>query len=140
MTRVVRRRMGLTALLLTLTGLAAGDAGRQGMEPVVYTVSFPSPEDHLAEVQVSFSTGGRASVEVMMPVWSPGFYRVEDYAAQVLDLTARGPDGEPLGVQRLPPGRWRIETGGAARFTLSYRLLCARNFVTATGCRLSSGC
>lgn len=98
---------------------------------MVYTVSFPSPGDHLAEVQVSFPTGGRASVEVMMPVWSPGFYRVEDYAAQVLDLTARGPEGEPLGVQRLPPGRWRIETGGAARFTLSYRLLCARNFVTA---------
>jgi M61 glycyl aminopeptidase/Peptidase M61 N-terminal domain len=66
----------------------------------------------------------------MMPVWSPGYYRVEDYAAQVSDLSARRPDGKALTVERVPPNRWRIDTGGASRVVLTYRLLCTRYFVT----------
>jgi predicted metalloprotease with PDZ domain/uncharacterized protein YbbC (DUF1343 family) len=103
----------------------------QAVEPAVYTLSFPSPEDHVAVVEASLPTGGRGSVDLMLPVWSPGYYRVEDYAAQVLELSARGLDGDALAVQRIPPNRWRVEARGAPRILLSYRLLCTRAFVTA---------
>src|SRR5262249_31733036 len=58
-------------------------------EPIVYTVRFLAPEKHVAEVEATLSTGSRPSFELMMPVWSPGFYRVEDYAGKVEGLTAR---------------------------------------------------
>ena len=44
----------------------------------------------------------------MMPVWSPGFYRVESYATNVHDVAAHGADGEALAVEQ------RSRTGGAS--------------------------
>jgi Peptidase M61 N-terminal domain len=59
---------------LTLSGLALA---ARAAEPIIYTVKFPAPDTRIAEVEAAFPTGRRA-IELMMPVWSPGFYRVED--------------------------------------------------------------
>jgi predicted metalloprotease with PDZ domain len=68
----------------------------------------------------------------MLPVWSPGYYVVQDYAANVQDLAARAPDGRVLDVNRRSRNRWRITTGGAAAVAIEYRLTCRSRFVT--GC------
>ena len=75
-------------------------------------------------------TGGRPSVELMMAVWSPGFYRVEDYARKVEGLAARTPDGIALEVESTRKNRWRIATKGRAKVVVSYRLTCDRRSVT----------
>ncbi|MCG6957824.1 MAG: hypothetical protein LJF04_17680 [Gemmatimonadetes bacterium] len=105
-------------------------ARSQAVEPAVYEVSFPSPEEHIAAIEATLPTRAQPAVEVMIPIWSPGYYRVEDYAAQVHDLTAHGPEGQVLDVRRIPPNRWRIGAGGMSRIVLSYRLSCTRYFVT----------
>jgi hypothetical protein len=65
---------------LTLSGLVWT---ARAAEPVIYTVKFTAPDTRIAEVEAAFPTGKRATIELMMPVWSPGFYRVEDYASRV---------------------------------------------------------
>jgi predicted metalloprotease with PDZ domain len=97
---------------------------------VVYSIRFPDLSEQLAEIEVAFPTGGLAELELRMPVWSPGFYRVQDYAAKVRDLSARGPDGEVFPVSKSRPNRWRIETGGAERVWVTYVLHCPDSFVT----------
>lgn len=119
----------VVALVLTLAVTAFLEAAPR-VEPAVYTVRFPAPADHLASIEATFPTGGQASIEIMLPIWSPGYYKVEDYAAQVRDLTARTTSGRALAVERIPPNRWRIATGGAERIVVSYGLLCTRYFVT----------
>lgn len=42
----------------------------------------------MVEVLATVPTSGRRSIDLMMPVWSPGYYRVEDYAANVRELKA----------------------------------------------------
>ena len=86
--------------------------------------------DAVAEVDAMVPTGGRASIELMMAVWSPGFYRVEDYAKRVRDLSARAPDGTKLEVQQPKKNRWRLETGGRPTVVVSYRLTCEQRSVT----------
>src|SRR5262245_32035995 len=109
-----------------LAGAAPAD------EPIVYAVKFPAPATHVAEVEATVPTGGRASVELMMPVWTPGFYRVEDYAGKVRGLAARTPDGKPLEVEQPRKNRWRVRTGGAAAVVVSYKLLCDGRSVTTS--------
>jgi predicted metalloprotease with PDZ domain len=100
-------------------------------EPVVYAVKVAVPETHYAEIRATFPTGGRGVIELMMPVWSPGFYRVEDYASRVEDLSARSPeDARPLIVERPRPNRWRIQAQGALTVVVTYRLLCDGRSVT----------
>jgi len=118
-----------TALLL-LGGLRVSCAHAQAAEPVTYTVRAIAPETHVVEVAMTIPSVGLAEVEVMMPVWSPGYYRVEDYAEHLRSLVAEREDGRSLPVQVVRSNRWRVTTGGAARVVVRYRLLCERSFVT----------
>ncbi len=128
--RLERRAHVCLALLLLLS--AAGWAPRApAPNPIVYTLSVPHPDTHEAEVRAVVPTGGRATIEMMMPIWSPGYYVVEDYAANVHDLSARTPEGTRLTVEHLRANRWRIETGGSPTLVLTYRITCERGFVTS---------
>lgn len=128
------RRPLLAAVVLPL--VAAG-ASAQRLAPIVYTISVPSVLAPVAAISVQIPTGKKPAVDLMMPVWSPGFYRVEDYAANVQDLSARGANGEVLAVEQPAKNRWRVTTNGAPTITVTYRLLCdgrsvTTNAITAT--------
>ena len=106
----------ILGIVLGVAGPIPGAAAADGREPIVYTVRFPSPEKHAAEVEATIPTGGRPSIELMMAVWSPGFYRVEDYARKVEDLSARTPDGTPWRSKRPEEEPMAdLGTGGAPR-------------------------
>ena len=80
----MRTRFTLSFAPCILLWLAAPlPAVAQAPAPLVYTVKFPEPAKNYALVEAAVPTGGQASVELMMPVWTPGFYRVEDYAGRV---------------------------------------------------------
>ncbi len=125
--RFISRR-AVTALMLAMLLCTARLA--HAAEPIVYTVKFPAPESHIAEVEAVIPTDKRAAIELMMPVWSPGFYRVEEYASRVQSLSARTADGKPLAVEQPQKNRWRIATNGAASVIVSYNLLCTGRSVT----------
>jgi predicted metalloprotease with PDZ domain len=114
--------------------LLIGPAPRAGFaqtyEPITYTVKFPAPDQHRAEVEAIYPTEGRAAIELMMPVWTPGFYRVENYAGKVLDLAARTSEGKTLKVEQPKRNRWIISTSGAKKILVSYKLQCDSRSVT----------
>ena len=89
---IVRRLIVTAAAIACLIGSSPAHLAR-ALEPIVYDVRLV-PESQTADVQVTIPTGKSASIDVMMPVWSPGFYRVEDYASRVQDVTALTPDGQ----------------------------------------------
>lgn len=115
---------------LGLVGLAPHACSAPPVEPITYTVRFPAPDKHIAEVEASFPTDGRKSVELMMPRWTPGFYRIENYADKVQDVTAKSPGGDTLKVVQPKKNRWTVQTDGAKRIVVSYSLKCDSRSVT----------
>jgi predicted metalloprotease with PDZ domain len=100
-------------------------------EPIVYTVKVAEPATHYAEIRATYPVEGRDVIDLMMPLWSPGFYRVEDYASRVESLSARSVgDDRALVVERPFPNRWRIRTPRATTVEVTYRLLCEGRSVT----------
>ncbi|RKI11526.1 M61 family peptidase [Corallococcus sp. AB030] len=87
---------------------------------VHYRVAMPRPHAHLFEVEASFPAG-TDFLDAVMPVWTPGSYLVREYARQVQDVTAQGPDGQPLPVRRVDKRTWRVDARGQA-VTLRYRV------------------
>jgi predicted metalloprotease with PDZ domain len=61
---------------------------------------------------------------------TPGFYRVENYAGQVRDLSARTPNGQALKVEQPRKNRWAAQTGGVPKVVVSYQLRCQSRSVT----------
>jgi predicted metalloprotease with PDZ domain len=121
---------GLVGIVLALAGPISQAVATEEREPIIYTVRFPAPEKHFAEVEASIPTGGLPSVELMMAVWTPGFYRVEDYAKKVEHLAARTPDGSVLEVESTRKNRWRMSSKGSSNVVVTYRLACDRRSVT----------
>jgi predicted metalloprotease with PDZ domain len=66
----------------------------------------------------------------MMAVWTPGFYKVENYATRVRDVSAHAPDGSTRTIAQPLPNRWRIDTGRAAAVIVTYEVLCNERSVT----------
>ena len=51
----------LWPIALTLITMTSPLHAQQSPEPVRYTVSFPAPQSHYAEIQADFPTGGQNS-------------------------------------------------------------------------------
>jgi predicted metalloprotease with PDZ domain len=128
----MRKRYPVLFAPLVWLWLAAATPALAGpaLEPIVYTVKFPEPAKHYALVEAVVPTGKQAAVELMMPVWTPGFYRVENYAGKVDNLSARTPEGKMLPVEQPRKNRWRVQVGGAPAVVVSYRLGCTGRSVT----------
>jgi predicted metalloprotease with PDZ domain len=103
---------------MTNTALSAA----QSADPLRYTLSFPARQNHYVEVEASVPTAGRATIELMMPVWTPGSYMIREYSRNVEDVKASGDNGRALGVEKSAKNRWTIQTGGAPRVTVVYRV------------------
>ena len=68
-----RRAAVAAAIAATLIAIASSPLVSQQRDAIVYTVRVPAPETHYIEVQASLPTGGRAAIDLMMPIWSPGY-------------------------------------------------------------------
>ncbi|MBI4563589.1 MAG: M61 family metallopeptidase [Planctomycetes bacterium] len=87
------------------------------MPIVAYSVSMPQPTSHLLQVTVDIRGIAGTSVELVLPVWTPGSYKIRDYARHVQDFSAGG-----LPVSKVAKNRWRIRTGGRDRVAATYRV------------------
>ena len=88
-------------------------ARAQTLEPIRYTVSFPAPHTHYVEIEAAYPTEGRAQIDLMMAVWTPGSYLIREYARHVEALTASDPARGRLPVEKTRKNRWRVVTNGA---------------------------
>ena len=117
----MHRLLHLFFATLALSLAMTEPASAQAPEPIRYTVRFPAAHTHYFEVEAVYPTGRRPQVELMMAVWTPGSYLVREYQRHVENLVAKA-DGKTLVVVKPVKNRWRIDTGGAASVTVTYRV------------------
>lgn len=99
-------------------------------QPIAYRLAIPHPADHELVVDATFTTTGRDTLDLMMPIWSPGFYRVENYATRMTSLAARTTGGTALDIEHPSPNRWHIATRGSSAVIVTYHLTCRERSVT----------
>lgn len=109
---MTRRNLLLSLALCALPAFAQG--------PIRYTLKFPAPHTHYVEVSASIPASG-PTIEVYMAVWTPGSYLVREYARNVEDFQATA-NGKPLDWSKSRKNRWLIQTGGAQRVELRYKV------------------
>ena len=123
---------------LTIAATFAPAERSATLEPLVYTISFPNPAAKSFNVEVRVPTDGKPSVDLMMAIWSPGFYGIQNYADRVSDFHAQNVRGDALEVTQSSPSRWTVATRGQTAFTATYTVAAPRgsnlgNGVTETG-------
>ena len=113
--RQIRRSAFITSLL---TLVVAATAAAQ--QPTVYRISFPAPEHHYAEVEVTFPSAP-ATLEARMARSSPGRYAIHEYAKNVFDVRAFDGSGKELAITRPNPYQWNV-TGHDGTVRITYKV------------------
>ena len=86
----------------------------------MYHVQPDRPHEHQVGFRGEISGLTGVPFELVLPSWVPGSYHILDYARDVGEVRATGPDGQPRRVERTEKARWRVDPAGAASVELRY--------------------
>jgi predicted metalloprotease with PDZ domain len=116
----MRPRLHLTAgaiaiLFVASTALAGPQPGT-----ITFTISMERPTTHYFHI-VLRCEGLKGEIEdFKMPAWTPGYYRIMDYAKNVVRFQAEDGAGTPLAWEKTAKNTWRVKTGRAPVVSVSY--------------------
>jgi len=97
----------------------------RGVE-IGYTVTIKNPTSHLYDIEMSIKGIRETSVSVSMPAWSPGMYRIENYARNVQDFRASNMRNQPLMWEQTDKQTWRIAKQPADDVDVRYQVFSAQ--------------
>jgi len=93
------------------------------MPPILrYTVAMPQPTNHCFEVTAEIASGVGESIDLVMPVWTPGSYMVREYSRHIQRLTAEDNNGQRLTCRKIAKNHWQIANPDNTCVTVRYRL------------------
>ncbi|HEV3485996.1 MAG TPA: PDZ domain-containing protein [Vicinamibacterales bacterium] len=98
----VRSRSIVVILCLLWASRAAGQ------DAIAYTVSFPAPEHHWAQVEIVLSQLPARTLELRMSRSSPGRYALHEFSKNVFDVHAHDGRGRELSTGRPNPYQWDV--------------------------------
>src|SRR5580658_1260470 len=96
---------------------------------MAFTVSMPHAGSHQFHVALRCEGLRGETRDFKMPVWTPGFYRVLDYAKYVRDFRAEDETGRALPWEKTAKNTWRVAAGNAAAVVLNYDVEASAAFV-----------
>ncbi|MES2616681.1 MAG: peptidase M61 [Bacteroidota bacterium] len=93
-------------------------------QQVDYLVDIQNPRSHYARVSVTITKPNATSLEVKMPVWTPGSYMVREFERNVDRVTATNEKGD-LTVVKKDKSTWTIANlKGSNIVTVHYDIYC----------------
>jgi predicted metalloprotease with PDZ domain len=95
---------------------------------IFFTVSMEHPETQKFRVQMKLENKGN-SVDLKMPVWTPGYYQKMNYANNVENFYAADASGKELQWQKTADNTWRISGNG--NLNITYEVKATRPFVAS---------
>ena len=117
--------------LILLAWLAAGTPvifGQATTATLAFTVSMPHPAGHAFHVMLRADGLKGDLQDFKMPVWSPGFYGIGDYARNVLNFRAEDGEGHALPWEKVTRNTWRVAAGSEPSIVLNYDVYGAISF------------
>lgn len=85
-----------------------------------YHLAMPQPHCHLFHVRLAVANAPGPTLDLKLPAWAPGAYKLVDNARNLRALVAEGPEGA-LRVDRIDLHTWRVHHGGQD-FRVSYQV------------------
>lgn len=89
---------------------------------LTYRICPASPRAHLFRVEILITAPPAAGrLTLSMPAWIPGSYLIRDFARNLLGVTAKTADGQPLALEKLDKQTWFCE-GVTVAVTVAYQV------------------
>src|SRR4030042_5856099 len=117
----IQMKNRIRSLMLAVTILLASCAAlAQAQARMEFTVSMPEPNNHLYHVEYRCEGIKADTVDFKMPAWTPGYYRILNFAENVKDFAAQDGQEQSLAGEKAGANTWRVKSGRADCIILSY--------------------
>src|SRR5215471_4432547 len=103
MRRTLAFLLCLTAVSAAHSRVAPAGVLAQRQPPITYKVTFPEPEHHWMQVEVTFANLNAQPLDVRMSRSSPGRYAVAEFAKNVFFVEAYNGKSQKLPYTRPDP-------------------------------------
>lgn len=88
-----------------------------------YQVSITKPTFHLFEVILTVKNWQHPSLDLKMPVWTPGSYLVREYSRNLQEFKAQNHQTkEKLAFKKISKNHWQIKTDNVTEIAIFYRI------------------
>ncbi len=116
-----RLNRGIFAILFLfcLVPLSFTRAAAQAAPRLDYTISVADAPRHIFHLTVKASNLTGDHLDISLPSWTPGWYTIRPYAANVMRLEAKSGETR-LGIHALDKQTFRIQTEGSRLLTIDY--------------------
>ena len=126
-------RAGWLGVVVGLAGLVPRAGAAEGPKPIAYTIRFPTPDKHIAEVEATIPTGQRPKIAahdggLVAGILSPRGLRQEDPGPHGTDHERGGAGGRTAPEEPLDSSATRAAW---PKVVVTYRLTCDRRSVTS---------
>ena len=88
---------------------------------ISYTVTFPEAQAHYADIEMNISRLAQVSLDLKMPVWTPGSYLVREFAKNLESFSAAS-SGKTIPFVKTRKNIWHINTTGISAVKVRYRV------------------
>ncbi|MEO6332489.1 MAG: hypothetical protein ABIP09_08075 [Gemmatimonadaceae bacterium] len=113
--------IGALVLIVASPLLAPLDAQRaDGRLRVEYTVEVKDTSAKLFHVTATFSNLRQPRLDLSLPVWTPGWYTIENYGKNILRFEAKDGSGSRLPAPLSALQSWSVDTRGTGRVTVEF--------------------
>ena len=116
------------AIIIATAPAFAQAQARSAAPTISITVSMERPTTHYYHIVFRIDGLKGGTQDFKMPAWTPGYYRIMDYAKNVLDFKAEDGTGRPLPWEKTAKNTWRVRSGQAAAVVVSYDIYAFTRF------------
>jgi predicted metalloprotease with PDZ domain len=88
---------------------------------ISYTVTFPEAQAHYAEVEMDITGLHQKTLDLKMPVWTPGSYLVREFSKNVESFTAKS-KGKAIEAKKIRKNIWRINSENLSSVKVKYKV------------------
>ncbi|HEX5668730.1 MAG TPA: hypothetical protein VFX73_07990 [Chitinophagaceae bacterium] len=97
-----------------------------------FTVSVKDPAAHIYHVKFHSQGLKKDTLILKMPVWTPGYYQLMNYASNLENFTVKDGKGGDLNWERSSANSWKVQSGQAENIHISYDIKATRPFVASS--------
>jgi predicted metalloprotease with PDZ domain len=94
-----------------------------GAVQIYYNVTFPEAQAHYADIEMKISGINQPSLELKMPVWTPGSYLIREFSKNIESFSVTA-GNKNLPAPKGRKNAWKINTAGISAITVKYRVYC----------------
>lgn len=114
-----KRTVAFAILFLSLCLVSSANAQNKNFR-VDYTVKVASVDEQLFHVTTDVQNINQPQLDLSLPVWTPGWYTIENYAKNILRFKITDESGNRLPHWMTRKATWRIDTKNLKRIKIEF--------------------